>query len=48
MDKLISILIALTKACPKLLPGLLILAFANFVIALLLIFEIIFLLIKGL
>jgi len=44
MDKLISILIALTKACPKLLPALLILAFANFVIAL----VFIFLLIKGL
>ena len=44
MNNLISILIAVTKACPKLLPTLLILAFANFIIAL----VFIFLLIKGL
>jgi len=41
MDKFIGILIALTKACPKLLPGLLILAFAWFIIALVFIFLLI-------
>jgi len=41
MNNIISILIAITKAYPKLLPAILILAFAWFIIALVFIFLLI-------